>query len=55
MLRSDFQPVSGEVSSSAFSNVGPFRPEMRVCEIENHELPTLLKMVFDHTAIFSQN
>ncbi|MBE0541567.1 MAG: hypothetical protein IH623_09290 [Verrucomicrobia bacterium] len=23
------------------------RPETRVCEIENHELPTLLKMVFD--------
>jgi len=27
--------------------VGPFRPETRVCEIENHELPTMLRMVFD--------
>jgi len=27
--------------------VGQFRPETRVCEIENHELPTMLKMVFD--------
>ncbi len=25
----------------------PFRPETRVCEIENHELPTMLRMVFD--------
>ena len=55
VLRSDFQPVSGQVSSSAFSNVGPFRPGMRVCETENHERPTMLKMVFDQTSIFSQN
>jgi len=27
--------------------VGPFRPETRVCEIENHEVPTMLRMVFD--------
>jgi len=27
--------------------VGPFRPETRVCETENHELPTMLRMVFD--------
>jgi hypothetical protein len=31
------------------------RPETRVCEIENHELPTMLRMVFDQTAILSQN
>ncbi len=35
--------------------VGSFRPETRVCEIEDHELPTMLRMVFDQTAIFSQN
>jgi CRISPR-associated protein Cas5d len=34
---------------------GWFRPETRVCEIENHELPTMLRMVFDSTAILSQN
>ena len=27
--------------------VGPFRPETRVCETENHDLPTMLRMVFD--------
>jgi len=27
---------------------GPFRPETRICESENHELPTMLRMVFDH-------
>ena len=27
--------------------VGPFRPGTRVREIENHELPTMLRMVFD--------
>lgn len=27
--------------------VGPFREETRVCETENHELPTMLRMVFD--------
>ena len=27
--------------------VGPFRPKTRVCETENHELPTMLRMVFD--------
>ena len=27
--------------------VGPFRPETKVCETENHEIPTLLRMVFD--------
>ena len=27
--------------------VGPFRPETRVCESENHEMPTMLRMVFD--------
>lgn len=27
--------------------VGPFRPETRICESENHELPTMLRMVFD--------
>ena len=27
--------------------VGPFRADTRVCENENHELPTMLKMVFD--------
>lgn len=27
--------------------VGPFRSETSVCETENHELPTMLKMVFD--------
>ncbi len=27
--------------------VGPFRPETHVCEAENHELPTMLRMVFD--------
>lgn len=27
--------------------VGPFRPETTVCETENHEIPTLLRMVFD--------
>ena len=27
--------------------VGPFRPETRVCEAEDHELPTMLRMVFD--------
>lgn len=26
---------------------GPFRPETRVCETENHEMPTMLRMVFD--------
>ena len=26
---------------------GVFRPETRVCESENHELPTMLRMVFD--------
>ena len=35
--------------------VGPFRPETRVCETENHELPTMLRMGFDQTVIFSQN
>jgi len=27
--------------------VGPLRPETRICESENHELPTMLRMVFD--------
>jgi hypothetical protein len=45
----------GEVSNLAFYCNGPFRPETHVCEIENPELPTMLKMVFDQTAIFSQN
>lgn len=27
--------------------VGPFRVETRVCESENHELPSMLRMVFD--------
>lgn len=27
--------------------VGPFRPETRACQTENHELPTMLWMVFD--------
>ncbi len=27
--------------------VGPFRPKTSVCEVENHELPTMLRMVFD--------
>ncbi len=27
--------------------VGPFRPTTQVCETENHEIPTLLRMVFD--------
>jgi hypothetical protein len=27
--------------------VGAFRPETRICEPENHELPTILRMVFD--------
>ncbi|MBI3292253.1 MAG: CRISPR-associated protein Cas5 [Elusimicrobia bacterium] len=27
--------------------IGPFRPETRVCETEEHELPTMLRMVFD--------
>jgi len=27
--------------------VGPFRPETRVCESENHEIPSMLRMVFD--------
>jgi CRISPR-associated protein Cas5d len=27
--------------------VGPFRAHTRVCESENHELPTMLRMVFD--------
>jgi CRISPR-associated protein Cas5d len=27
--------------------VGPFRPETRICETESHELPTMLRMVFD--------
>lgn len=27
--------------------VGPFRPETRICETENHDLPTMLRMVFD--------
>jgi CRISPR-associated protein Cas5d len=27
--------------------VGPFRPETRVCDTENYELPTMLRMVFD--------
>jgi hypothetical protein len=49
------QPAPGEVSNAAFRDFGPFRPETRVCEFENHELPTLLRMVFDPTAIFSQN
>jgi len=45
----------GEVSNLAsYSNI-PFRPETRVCEIENHELPTMLRVVFDQAAIFSQN
>jgi CRISPR-associated Cas5-like protein len=48
----------GEVSNPVFSNAGPpaepkpllgregwFRPESRVCETENHELPTMLRMV----------
>jgi CRISPR-associated protein Cas5d len=34
-------------SSAAPDYVGPFRPETRVCEMENHELPTMLRMVFD--------
>ena len=50
----------GEVSISAFSNVGPparpkpllggegaFRPQTRVCECETHELPTMLRIVFN--------
>lgn len=45
----------GEVSKLDSRSVGPFRPETRVCEIENHELPTMLRMVFDQTAPFSQN
>ncbi len=27
--------------------VGPFRPQTSVCETENHNIPTLLRMVFD--------
>ena len=27
--------------------VGPFRPETRVCEIENREMTTMRRMVFD--------
>ena len=27
--------------------VGPFRPETSVCESEDHEIPTMLRMVFD--------
>jgi hypothetical protein len=27
--------------------VGAFRPETRIFETENHELPTMLRMVFD--------
>jgi hypothetical protein len=34
---------------------GCFRPAARIREIENHEPPTMLRMVFDQTAIFSQN
>jgi len=44
-----------DTGSSPVSYVSPFRPETRVCEIENHELPTMLRMVFDQTAILSQN
>ena len=29
--------------------VGNFRPETRVCETENHDLPSMLKMVFNQT------
>ena len=35
------------MSNPNFSNARPFRPETRVCEIENHELPAMLGMVFD--------
>ena len=28
--------------------VGPFRSETQVCENENHEIPSMLHMVFDH-------
>lgn len=58
----------GEVSNSSLCNVGPpavpkpllsgegwFRPETRVCESENHELPTMLRMVFDQTENLSKN
>jgi hypothetical protein len=45
----------GEVSNPAPHRAGPFRPETRVCETENHELPTMLRMVFDQTVIFSKN
>lgn len=27
--------------------VGPFRPETKVCDTENHDIPTMLRMVFD--------
>lgn len=37
----------GEVSNLVSYCNGPFRPETRVCESENHELPTMLRMVFD--------
>jgi CRISPR-associated Cas5-like protein len=58
----------GDVSNVGLGNVGPpappkpllsgegaFRPEARICEIENHEVPTMLRMVFDQPASFSKN
>lgn len=36
-----------QTNSAVPDYIGPFRPETRFCEIENHELPTMLKMVFD--------
>lgn len=34
---------------------GWFRPETRACETEYHELPTMVRMVFDQTVVFFQN
>ena len=34
---------------------GPLRQETRLCETENHVLPTMLRMVFDQMTTFSKN
>ena len=44
-----------QTNSAVPDYVGPFRPETCVCETENHELPTMPRMVFDLTLNSSTN
>jgi CRISPR-associated Cas5-like protein len=45
----------GGVSYSASHHFGPCRPETRIWETEHREPPTMLRLVFDQIAMYSQN